>query len=185
MGGGTKVALVVTPAALVVVVGELLVSLVGAMMGTTVMGVEAGVWLEAGAGSSAVTGSTTFAPPLGAAAVGVAVSVTVTVGAAAVTVTVTGTQAPPGAPEAAGTPDGTPGDGAAVLETSKTVMYRVEVAVEVRVVVTSSPSAVLVATPGASPPGASPPGRVAVTVSVEYCLIVVVTIVVEVPAPRV
>ena len=102
----------------------------------------------------------------------------------AVTVTVTGEQAPAG-PEGAAPP-------AAALEGASTVMYLVDVHVDVYVVVelTSTPSTVLVMAPG--PPGAtgtleaaSPPGSVAYTVCVEYSRTVVVITVVEVPAPRV
>ena len=73
-----------------------------------------------------------------------------------VTVTVTGAHAPAG-PEGAGPP-------AAALEAATIVTYLVVVNVDVRVVVelTSSPSAVLVDTPGpVGTPDASPPGNVA------------------------
>lgn len=108
-----------------------------------------------------------------------AVSVTVTVDKAVVTVTVTGTQLPdPEAPAAPTAP-------AAPEEAGTTVIYFVEVLVPVIVVV--GPVSLAETSPSTPVTPAAPdsPGRVAYTVAVEVCLMVVVTTVVEDPEPSV
>jgi hypothetical protein len=124
--------------------------------GTTVIVLRTttGLGLEAEAGWTGV--ETSAISPAALDVVAGAASVTVTVEAGTVTVTVTGVHAPPNAvPE-----DTAPPTPAAVLEAAMTVMYLVEVQVEVRVVVglSTSPSAVLVIIPLGS---SVLPGRVA------------------------